>query len=87
MPSGAFLQSSEQTQECETATIKGALGAITIAMAKPRSKTTATIRVKGVAAITVPTIADFTTLTVTGSKYTETNDDFATSEITGTKYE
>jgi hypothetical protein len=86
-PTG-FLQSSEKTQEVETATIKGATGQVEEARAKPRSKTTVTVRCKGTAVLsTVPSGQNFTTLTVTSSKFSETNDDFPTSEITGTLFE
>ena len=86
-PTGGFLQSSERTQEVETATIKSAIGRVVVAQAKPRSKTTVTIRSKGVASLATVTVADFSALTVTSSKYNETNDDFPTSEITGTLFE
>lgn len=86
-PTG-FLQSSEKTQEVETATIKGATGQVEEARAKPRSKTTVTVRCKGAAVLsTVPAGQDFSTLTITSSKFSETNDDFPTSEITGTLFE
>jgi hypothetical protein len=87
VPSGSFAQSSERTQEVETATIKSAIGRVVVAQAKPRSKTTVTLRTKGVASLSTVTVADFTSLTVTSSKYNETNDDFPTSEITGTLFE
>ena len=86
VPTGSFAQSSEQTQEVETATIKNALGRVALAEAKPRSKTTVTLRTKGVGSLSAVTVADFSTLTVTSSKYNETNDDFPTSEITGTLF-
>jgi hypothetical protein len=82
------LQSSEKTQEVETATIKGATGQIEEAQAKPRSKTTVTVRCKGSAVLSaVPAGQDFSTLTITSSKFSETNDDFPTSEITGTLFQ
>ena len=86
-PTGSFLQSSERTQEVETATIKGATGRVVLAQAKPRSKTTVTINTKGVAALSTVTVGGFSALTVTSTKYNETNDDFPTSEITGTLFE
>jgi hypothetical protein len=86
-PTG-FLQSSEQTVEVETATIKGATGRVEEARAKPRTKTTVTVRCKGAAVLsTVPSGSDFTAITLTSSKFNETNDDFPTSEITGVLYE
>lgn len=85
-PTG-YLQSSERTQEVETATIKGATGRVVEAQAKPRSKTTIVVRTKGDAVITaVPVGSDYTALTVTGSKFTESNDDFGTAEVTGTLF-
>jgi hypothetical protein len=76
-PTG-FLQSSEKTQECETATIKGPEGKVEEARQKPRSKTTITV---------VPSAADFSTLTLTSTKFNETNDDFPTSEVVGTLFD
>lgn len=86
-PTGSFAQSSEQTQEVETATIKGANGRVLVAQAKPRSKTTVTLRTKGETGLSAVTVADFSSLTITSSKYSETNDDFATQEIVGTLFE
>lgn len=86
-PTGSFTQSSERTQEVETATIKGATGRVVLAQAKPRNKTTVTVRSKGVATLSTVAIGNFTQLTVTSSKYSETNDDFPTSEITGTLFQ
>lgn len=86
-PTGSFTQSSERTKEVETATIKGATGRVVLAQAKPRNKTTVTVRSKGVATLSTVAIGNFTQLTVTSSKYSETNDDFPTSEITGTLFE
>lgn len=86
-PTG-FLQSSEKTREVETVTIKGASGLIEKAQAKPRNKTTVVIRCKGDAVLsTVPSGQSFSTITITSSKFSETNDDFPTSEITGTLFE
>jgi hypothetical protein len=87
-PTG-FLQSSEKTQECETATIKGPEGKVEEARQKPRSKTTITVRSKGAAALAtvVPSAADFSTLTLTSTKFNETNDDFPTSEVVGTLFD
>ncbi len=79
-----YLQSSEKTQEVETATIKSAIGKVVVAQAKPRSKATITVRTKGEAVLsTVTTGVDFNALTVTSAKFSETNDDFATAEVTG----
>jgi hypothetical protein len=87
-PTGSFLQSSERTQEVEVVTIKGADGQTDVAQAKPRSKTTVTIRTKGEAVLaTVPTAATFSGLTITSAKYSQTNDDFSTSEVTGTLFD
>lgn len=87
VPTGSFAQSSEQTQEVEVATIKGANGRVLVAQAKPRSKTTVTLRTKGESGLSAVTVADFSSLTITSSKYSETNDDFATQEIVGTLFE
>lgn len=87
VPTGSFAQSSEQTQEVEVATIKGANGRVLVAQAKPRSKTTVTLRTKGETGLSAVTVADFSSLTITSSKYSETNDDFATQEIVGTLFE
>lgn len=87
VPTGSFAQSSEQTKECEVATIKGANGRVLVAQAKPRSKTTVTIRSKGETGLSSISVADFSNLTITSSKYSETNDDFATQEIVGTLFE
>ena len=87
VPSGSFTQSSEKTQEVETATLKNAIGRVVLAQKKPRSKTTVTLRTKGVSSLSTVTVGDFSALTVTSSKYNETNDDFPTSEITGTLFE
>lgn len=85
-PTG-YVQSAEQTREVETATIKGANGRVVEAQAKPRSKTTVVVRTKGTAVITPVTVgSDYSNLTVTGSKFTESNDDFGTAEVTGTSF-
>jgi hypothetical protein len=82
------LQSSEQTAEVETATIKGATGRVVEAQPKPRTKTTVTVTCKGSAVLsTVPVATDFNAITLTSSKFSETNDDFPTSEITAVLFE
>lgn len=79
---GGYLQSSEQTEEAEIATIRGANGKIAVAQAKPRKKTTVTLRSKGEATLaTVSSGSDFTSLTAVSAKFSETNDDFPTSEV------
>ena len=76
------MQSSEQTEEVEVATIRGANGQIQVAQAKPRKKTTVTLRSKGVAAlVSVSSGSDYTALTAVSAKFSESNDDFATSEV------
>lgn len=86
-PSGSFTQSSERTVEVETATIKGTTGRVVVAQAKPRTKTTVTVRSKGETGLSSISVADFSSLTITSSKYSETNDDFATQETVGTLFE
>jgi hypothetical protein len=86
-PTGSFTQSSERTVEVETATIKGTTGRVVIAQAKPRTKTTVTVRSKGETGLSSISVADFSSLTITSSKYSETNDDFATQETVGTLFE
>jgi len=87
-PPTGYLQSSEQTAEVETATIKNAIGRVAEAQAKPRSKTTITVTCKGAAVLsTIPVATDFNAVTLTSSKFSETNDDFPTSEITGVLFE
>lgn len=71
----------------ETATIKGTTGRVVIAQAKPRTKTTVTVRSKGETGLSSISVADFSSLTITSSKYSETNDDFATQETVGTLFE
>ena len=85
-PTG-YKQSSESVQEVETATIKNEIGKVVVAQAKPRNKTTITVVCKGEAVLaTIPTGSDYTALTLTSTKYSETNDDFPTSEVTGTLF-
>jgi hypothetical protein len=84
-PTG-YLQSSEQTDEVETATIKNALGRVVEAIAKPRSKRTVVVRTKGDAVLSTVSVGDFSTITVTAAKFAQTNDDFSTSEVTGTLF-
>ncbi len=86
-PTGSFTQSSEKTVEVETATIKGTTGRVVVAQAKPRTKTTVTVRSKGETGLSSISVADFSSLTITSSKYSETNDDFATQETVGTLFE
>jgi hypothetical protein len=86
-PTG-YLQSSEETVEIEIATIKNEIGRVVEAINKPRSTTTVNVKTKGTAALSaVSSGANFTGLTVTSSKYSETNDDFGSSELTGILYE
>jgi hypothetical protein len=84
-PTG-FLQSAEQSVTVEVATIKNATGQVAEAIAKPRSVTTVTIKTKGNAVLSTVVTGDFSGLSVTSSKFSETNDDFPTSEVTGTLY-
>lgn len=86
-PAG-YLQSSEETIEIEIATIKSEIGRVVEAINKPRSMTTVNVKTKGTASLsTVSSGADFSGLTVTSSKYSQTNDDFSTSEVTGVLYQ
>ena len=87
-PPAGYLQSSEETVEIEIATIKNAIGRVAEAINKPRSTTTVNVKTKGTAALSsVSSGADFSGLTVTSSKYSQTNDDFSTSEVTGILYQ
>jgi len=80
---GGYLQSSEQTQEVEVATIKNADGRVAEAIPKPRKKTTVTIRSKGEAVLaTVGSGSESMSLTSISAKYSQTNDDFSSSEVT-----
>jgi hypothetical protein len=47
------------------------------------------VKSKGAAALAtvVPSAADFSTLTLTSTKFNETNDDFPTSEVVGTLFD
>lgn len=86
-PAG-YTQSAEKMVEVEVATIKGTTGLTVVAQAKPRSKTTITVRSKGEAVLAVvPVGSDYTAITVTSAKFSETNDDFPTSEVTATLFE
>ena len=86
-PAG-YLQSSEETVEIEIATIKGADGRVVEAINKPRSTTTVTVKSKGSSSIaSVSSGSDFSGLTVTSAKYSQTNDDFPTCEVTGTLFQ
>jgi len=84
-PSG-FLQSSERSVDKEVATIKGPEGQTVEVMAKRRSITTVTVKTKGSASLGTVGAGTMSGMTVTGAKYSETNDDFGTSEVTGTLY-
>jgi hypothetical protein len=84
-PTG-YLQSSERSVDKEIATIKGADGKTAEAIPKPRSVTTVTLKTKGAAVLGTVGAGSMSGMTVTGAKYSETNDDFGTSEVTGTLY-
>ena len=84
-PTG-YLQSSERSVDVEMATIKGATGQTVEAIPKPRSVTTVTIKTKGTAALSTVVTGDFSGMSVTSAKYSQTNDDFGTSEVVGTLY-
>jgi hypothetical protein len=84
-PAG-YLQSSERSVDVEIASIKGATGQTVEAIPKPRSTTTVTVKTKGTAGLSSVVTGDFSALSVTSSKYGQTNDDFGTSEIVGTLY-
>ena len=85
-PAG-YLQSSESSTEVEVATIKGATGLTVEAIPKPRTTQTVTVKTKGTASLsTITSGSDFSGITLTSSKLSESNDDFGTSEITGVLY-
>jgi hypothetical protein len=84
-PSG-FLQSSESSTDVEVATIKNATGQVAEVQAKPRTLQTVTVKTKGTASLSTIATGDFSGMTITSSKYGETNDDFGTSEVTGSLY-
>jgi hypothetical protein len=85
-PSG-YLQSSESSTDVEVATIKGATGQTVEAIPKPRKTQTVTVKTKGTASLSsVTSGTDFSGITLTSSKFAESNDDFGTSEITGILY-
>jgi hypothetical protein len=84
-PAG-YLQSSEESVSVETATIKNATGQIVEAIRKPRQITTVTVKTKGTAALSTVVSGDMSGLSITSSKYSQTNDDFGTSEVVGTLY-
>jgi hypothetical protein len=85
-PSG-YLQSSEESVDVEVATIKSAVGQVVVAQAKPRSITTVTVKTKGNAVLGTVASGGMSGMAVTGTKYSQTNDDFSTSEVTGTHYQ
>ena len=82
-----ITQSSEKTEEKEVATIRGADGKIAVAQAKPRLSRTVTVKTKGEATLSSVTVGDFSTLTLTSCKVSETNDDFPTIDYTYQQYE
>lgn len=84
-PAG-YLQSSEQSVAVEVATIKNATGQVVEAIHKPRSTTTVTVKTKGTAALSSVVTGDFSGMSITSSKYSQTNDNFGTSEVVGTLY-
>jgi hypothetical protein len=84
-PTG-YLQSSEESVDVEVATIKNELGQIAEAIPKPRSTTTVNVKTKGDAGLSTVVTGNFTALSITSSKFSQSNDDFSTSEITGTLY-
>ena len=86
-PAG-YLQSSEETVEIEIATIKNEIGRVAEAINKPRSMTTVNVKTKGSATLSsVSSGSDFSGITLTSAKYSQTNDDFSTCEITGVLYQ
>jgi hypothetical protein len=84
-PTG-YLQSSEESVDVEVATIKNAIGQVAEAIPKPRSTTTVNIKTKGDAVLSTVVTGNFSAISITSSKFSQTNDDFSTSEITGTLY-
>jgi len=87
VPTNAYAQASDSSQDVEVATIKNADGLTVVAQAKPRSKKTVSIKTKGATGLTIlHANATITGMAITSSKVSETNDDFATVEITGTIY-
>lgn len=85
-PTGGYIQSSEKTETCEVATIKGATGQTVVAQAKGVKTTTVVIKSKGDVSITPPGVGSVGAGTVTSAKITESNDDFRTAEVTFTAY-
>jgi len=84
-PSG-YVQSSESSTDVEVSTIKNATGQIVEAIKKPRTLQTVNVKTKGSATLSTIAVGDFSGMTITSSKYSETNDDFGTSEVTGSLY-
>jgi hypothetical protein len=86
-PSQGCIQETSLEITCEVATIKGPNGQTKQAQAKPLRTGTVTIKSKGSAVLaTMSSSRDMTGMTVTSSKYTESNNDFPTSEVTSTYY-
>lgn len=83
--SGA-IQSQERSVDQEFATIKGPTGRTEEVLVKPRKITTVTVKSKGVASLSNVAAGTLSGMTITSSKFSETNDDFPTSEVTGTSY-
>lgn len=86
-PSQGCIQETSIEITCEVATIRGPNGQTKQVQAKPLRTGTVTIKSKGSAVlVAMSSNKDMTGMTVTSSKYTESNNDFPTSEVTSTYY-
>jgi len=86
-PSAGCVQESSLELACEVATIKGPNGQTRQAQAKPLVTGTVTIKSKGSAVLAyIGSNQDMSAMTITSTKYTESNNDFPTSEVTSTFY-
>jgi hypothetical protein len=85
-PSGGWVQSSEQTETCEVATIRDETGATIAAAAKGVATKVVVIKSKGDVTVTAPSSGAVGSGKVTSAKITESNDDFSTAEVTFTSY-
>jgi hypothetical protein len=82
-----ITQSAEKSEEKEVATIRGADGKIATAIAKPRLSRTVSVKTKGEPTLSSVTVGDFSTLTLTSCKVSETNDDFPSVDYTYQQFE
>jgi hypothetical protein len=85
-PAG-YMQEITSEESVDVATIKDETGVVKVAQAKPLTTKTVSIKCKGqVSLATIAGAADFSGITITSTKVSETNDDFPTSEVTGMLY-